>query len=296
MRGSNVPDAEPLLLPMPSVEPGAVAASIGVAAAMGFVALGIVVATASIGLGIGTGLVGGLATPMWTVAASALWQHGPGAFWVALGLFLAARGWWGFSGLAFAGAVMTRPHLMVIGAAVGVLVAWRERRWRPVLAMGSGSAAGVAGLLLFNLWLWGRLTISGGYSSGFAENLASADLLSFAKNVMGALIDPYVGLLVVTPFLVPLLLRLVPAWRELPVWAKGAALGGCLYLLIQYKANRFSGGGGFAGYRYPLEAMVGFAPLFAVSYRQWVAGRRLAWLIFWLLVALATFRLVTWWI
>lgn len=295
MTGTNNPDAEPLLLPMPSVRPGAVAASVAVAGAMGLIAAAVAGASASMRLGVGTGLVGGLATPMWTVAASALWQHGPGAFWVALGVFLASRRRYGWSGLAFAGAVMTRPHLAAIAAGLGLYDAWKERRLRPMAMIGGGTAAGLIGLLTFNYWLWGTLTVTGGYSPDFAENLSSFDLLGFAANVLGALVDPYVGILVISAFIVPLLLRIHPAWNGSPTWVRGAALGGVLYLLIQLKANRYSGGGGFVGYRYPLEPLVACAPLFGLAYPHWAHGDRVRRWAFWILVGAAVVIFFLWW-
>lgn len=295
MVGTNNPDAPPLTLPMPSVEPARVAASIAVAAAMGFLSLAVLKASGRVSLALGAAYVGGLATPMWPVAASALWQHGPGALWVALGVYLASRSSYAWAGLSLGAAVITRPHLAAVAAGLGLFVAWKERRWGPALQIGAGSAVGLAGLLAFNWWLWGRLTITGGYSETFAEQLGSGDFVWFAQNVFGALVDPRVGLLVISPFVVPLLLRIRPAWRSAPSWAKGAALGGILYLLIQLKANRYSGGDGFVGYRYPLEAMTAAGPLLALAYRHWTDGRRVAWLIFWGFVAIAMLRFILWW-
>ena len=44
-------------------------------------------------------------------------------------------------------------------------------------------------------------------------------------------------------------------------------------LLFQYKANRYTGGSGFATYRYPLEALTAAAPVLVLSYTEWVAKR-----------------------
>ena len=46
-----------------------------------------------------------------------------------------------------------------------------------------------------------------------------------------------------------------------------------MYLLFQYKANRYTGGSGFATYRYPLEALTAAAPVLLLSYTEWVAER-----------------------
>lgn len=237
MRGSNKPDAPPISLPMPSMRPGSVAASVAVAGAMGFMALATVSAAGSWTLGVGAGLVGGIATPLWPVAASALWLHGPAAFWICLGVFLASRNLHFWAGLAIGGAVLARPHAAAIALGIGCMIAWKERSWRPALLVGVGSSLGLLALLGYNWWLWGVLTITGGYSSDFREGLVSADPAGFLENIIGALADPRVGIFVVTPFLVLLLLRVRPALLDGPAWARGAALGRTLYLLIQLKAN-----------------------------------------------------------
>lgn len=285
MIGTNNPDAPPLELPMPSVGPATLAAQIAVAAAMALLAASLAVAGLSPVAAVATGLLAGVATPMWTVAASALWQHGPAALWLAMGVLLVAKSKYFASGLAFGAAVMTRPHLALIAAAVGIYVAWKEHRLRPMVGIGLGSAVGLAGILAYNWWLWGRLTISGGYGRDFTDNLTSGDSVGYVENLFWALFDPAVGIIMVSIFLVPLLLRIRPAWRDAPPWAQGAAIGGILYLLVQYKANRFSGGAGFLGYRYPLEALTAITPLLAFAYPHWVGARPSARTMFWVTVA-----------
>ena len=54
---------------------------------------------------------------------------------------------------------------------------------------------------------------------------------------------------------------------------RGSAVGGLLYLLLQLKANRYSGGEGFWGYRYPLETLAASAPLLLLSYREWLLAQ-----------------------
>jgi len=295
MRGSNKPDAPPISLPMPSMRPGSVAASVAVAGAMGFMALATVSAAGSWTLGVGAGLVGGIATPLWPVAASALWLHGPAAFWICLGVFLASRNLHFWAGLAIGGAVLARPHAAAIALGIGCMIAWKERSWRPALLVGVGSSLGLLALLGYNWWLWGVLTITGGYSSDFREGLVSADPAGFLENIIGALADPRVGIFVVTPFLVLLLLRVRPALLDGPAWARGAALGGTLYLLIQLKANRYTGGAGFVGYRYPLEALAAAAPVLALAYPHWARESRILRSGFWLLVAGSVVVYVIWW-
>jgi hypothetical protein len=64
-------------------------------------------------------------------------------------------------------------------------------------------------------------------------------------------------------------------------------VGGLLYLLVQLKANRFSGGEFFFSYRYPLEALTAAAPLLALAYAGWVAHRRSINLLFFMALAIS---------
>jgi hypothetical protein len=61
-----------------------------------------------------------------------------------------------------------------------------------------------------------------------------------------------------------------------PDWALAADVGGVLYLLIQWRANRFSGGAAFFAYRYPMETLTVMAPGLYLGYQRWVRGRPLA--------------------
>jgi hypothetical protein len=102
------------------------------------------------------------------------------------------------------------------------------------------------------------------------------DFLAYLANVWGALFDISHGLIVWAPFLLILFPGIPSVWKQAPDWVKGAAIGGAVYLLVQLKANRFSGGEGHFGYRYPLEALMAAAPLFALSAQRWVWSRALS--------------------
>lgn len=162
-----------------------------------------------------------------------------------------------------------------------------QRDLKQVLRIGAGSTLGLAGLLWFNWWLWGEVSVTGGYGSGFTGRFLDPEAMGFAENVVRAFVDPTHGLIVFSPFLLVLVPGLRRAWRATPAWAKGAAIGGALYLLIQFKANRFSGGDGFTGYRYPLEALTAVAMLLFLAYRWWVAKRPMMVRLFWACVGAA---------
>jgi len=283
--GYNRSEAAPVAIPVPPFWPGAIAASLSVALAMGFLAVSFrSFATTS------TALVGAylaaLGTTAWSVAANELWQHGPGMMWIALAGVLTGKRLV-LGGLAYGLAVLTRPLNAFIAAGTGIYLSLQRRSPWPALKIGVGAMAGLGVLLAFNAAVFGEPSVLGGYEPGFVSSAQSLDLLGYGRNVVMALVSPTRGLLVWSPFLIVLIPGLVAAWRAAPGWVRGGAIGGAAYLLVQYKANRYSGGSGFATYRYPLEALTAAAPLLFLSYTKWVAKRPRAVRVFRVLAILA---------
>jgi alpha-1,2-mannosyltransferase len=97
-----------------------------------------------------------------------------------------------------------------------------------------------------------------------------------ARNVWGGFFDLARGLFPFSPFLVVLIPGVPAGWRAAPHWVRGAALGGFAYFMLQLAWNRFSGGSGFWGYRYPIEMLVAVTPLMTLSYVEWVRKRPVA--------------------
>jgi len=254
--------------PIPSFVPAAIIAAATTAAAMGLVALlGRTWASRPVaGL---VGLVGGTATSAWSVAGDALWQHGPAMLWVSLGVYLASQDRWLGSGLAFGALVLTRPPVVLVGVALGVMLLIRQRP-APAGRMLVGAMPGVIALLAYNRWLFGTSSVAGGYGSVFSDRLIASDFNAYLSNISDALIDPAFGLFVWSPFVALLLVGVVGASRSAPDWVTASAVGGVLYLLLQLKLNRASGGAGFSYYRYPLEALVASAPILHLAWvRLW---------------------------
>ena len=285
--GHNNPDAEEISLNIPSFVPATIAAALATAAAMGFFASTIPFVGGTVINGVAVGYVGGIATTMWTVGSDALWQHGPAAMWIALAVFLAARANLIWSGLAFGAAILTRPHVAVVAFGVGVFAVITRRSFTPAIKVGLGASLGLGTLLWYNWWVWEKLTISGGYGDVFVNRAVSGRWIAYLENISGALFDTSHGLLTYSPFLILLVPGLREAWKHAPDWAKGAAVGGVFYLLIQLKANRFSGGEGFVGYRYPLETLAASGTILFLSYRHWVREKRLVRLALWMAISLA---------
>jgi alpha-1,2-mannosyltransferase len=195
--------------------------------------------------------------------------------WIALALVLSERHTIA-PGFAFGAAVLTRPPTALIAAATGIYRSWKEHSLRPILGIGAGALIGLALFVAYNNHVFGSASISAGYGTGFEEQALSGDPIAYAKNTFLGAFSATRGFLLWSPFLLVLLPGLRAAWKAAPSWVRGSALGGLVYLLVQYKANRFSGGGGFFTYRYPLEALTAAAPLLYLSYREWVASRVLA--------------------
>ncbi len=281
MGGGAKPEKAPVRIPIPPFAPAAFTAAFSSAAAVLFFALALAVLGATRRSAIAAAYIAGLGTSIWSVTSVQLWQHGPAAMFISLGLYFIARDRLFWGGLAIGGAVLTRPHTALIAAAIGVGLACSGKTIRPIVEVGIGASLGLAALLLFNWWVWGFITVAGGYENCFDERLFSWDLVWYLRNIVDAFFDFKHGLFIYSPFLVVLLLGIVQAGRRGPDWAVYAAGGGALYLLLQLKAENFSGGEGHNGYRYPIETLVAAAPILFVAYHSFVQrssfGRKAFW-------------------
>lgn len=267
---ASAPEASPVNVPVPPLWQATVIAVLSTAAAVAL--LGLVFAgQGGMRAAWVAAWIAGLGTSAWSVASRELFMHGPAMFWLAFGLFLATRTrYWG-SGVAFGAAVLTRPHTAFIAACVGLAIAIRDRSFVPVVRIGVASSLGLVSLLIYNYHVFGRASIWGGYDEAFAENLIGADWGFFLKNVLGGLLAYDQGFLLWSPFLLFLVLGLPRAWRNIDPALLGAAIGGLVYLLLQYRMNRYNPGNTTL-YRYPLEALTASAPLWFAAYLHWIRG------------------------
>jgi hypothetical protein len=251
-------------VPVPSLAPSAIVGSATTAVAMGFLALAFARLHGTVTGPVLAALVAGLGTGAWSVAANALWQHGPAMMWLALAIWAAASERWWLSGLSFGMAALTRPLAAVVAAAVGLIVAVSTRRLRPAVAVGCGAGVGIGLLVLYNRTVFGSPTLTGGYDLAFEQWFVDEGI-GRVENVVLALVSPDRGILVWSSFLALILVGITPAWRRSPVWVRAAASGGLALLGITYWLGYYRGGGGYLFYRYPLEALVALAPLFFVA-------------------------------
>ena len=272
---NNRPDLEQVPFPVPPLWPATLAAAASTAVAAGLLGMAL---QPMLGRrwAMGVSLGFGLATAAWSIASEMLWSHGPALLWIAAALLATSRNRPWLAGAALGGAALTRPHLVLIALALGLTLWVTRRHIMPAVRIGAGAAGGLLLLVLYNFALFDRLTVTGGYGSSVSDQLMDTDLLAYLANIWGALFDISHGLIVWAPFLVVLLPGIPSVWRQAPDWVKGAAIGGAVYLLVQLKANRFSGGEGHFGYRYPLESLMAAAPLLALTAQHWAWPRALS--------------------
>lgn len=261
-----------------SIVPAAVAASTISAAAVATFALVLLALGARPREAATFALLAGVATGTWAVSSDALWTHGPDQLLLSAAMLAAAHGRWWWCGASLGIAELVRSHLAVVALVMGCAAAWHHRRWSPLWQVGLPAAAGLALVGAYGFVVFDVVSLGPGYSAiGYdfvqiADPTGTAAPLSevrrWAVEVAGVVVSPDRGFLLVSPVLVPLVLALRPAWRGAPSWARAAALGGVVYMLVQLKINHFTGGANFWGYRLSLELLTLSGPLLWLAWRH----------------------------
>lgn len=223
----------------------------------------------------------GLGTCAWSTSSQALWQHGPDAFFLALGAYLLVRlddGWGAAAGCgaAYACATACRPSSGLVLAAVGVyLLVARRRRLGPfVLA----AAVPVALLMAYNVRYFGAplqfgQTVRGLLDASALTGRPGVWQTPLLVGLAGHLVSPSRGLLVFSPFLG------LGAWGAVRIWRRPAyavlrplTLAVVAVLLLSSKWYFWWGGWSF-GYRLIVDT-VGLIVLFLAPVLPDVLGRR----------------------
>ena len=190
-------------------------------------------------------------TTVWSVSAQQIWMHGPAQLFLAVGLFLLARGRGSpRAGLAFGLAAAIRP-VDVIVAAVGVLAARRRRFVLGYVAWGMPAAAFLVTYYLVAL-------------GGVRHSYGDIPWAFPPPGWLGLLISPSRGLFVYSPYLLFAVAGFVMAWRGrrderalLVRDASVAALG--IYVVYSFFGSWW--GGWAFGTRYMSDAQ----PLYALA-------------------------------
>lgn len=209
-------------------------------------------------------LIFGLSTPVWSVAADAMWPHTITVLGICGMAWAASRDRWWLVGLLGGVAIWGRLHVAVIVALVGILVGIRRREVGLIVRVGLGSGALLALQSVWTRSIYGSWTPTATYGLAVGDNpFNSSD--NPLVNQLGFWVSPDRGLLVWTPVIVLLLPALVRSWPTLPDWSRALVWGGLTYTTIQGLRNPFDGGDTFYGYRLTLELLACAAPALALA-------------------------------
>lgn len=261
----------------PTIYPGGVAAAFWAAAAVA-VCFAVCRRLVPARVALAATLIFAFATPTWSVSADAMWTHGPNQLWLLLGILFLGSARPVLAGLSAAMTVLIRPHMAVAWAGAGLYHLWSSRRVSHFLLFSLTTLLGAALLVLYNWQVFGHANLLGGYRSDHLE-AGGVGPTVFVVNILGSLISPHRGVLLLTPFLWLLIPGLRPAWSTAPDWVRAAAVAGLCYALVQLYLIRFIGGHGFYSYRTMIEPLTFLVPLLVCSYQAWTTltpGRKAA--------------------
>ncbi len=183
-----------------------------------------------------------LATPAWSTASRAMWQHGPSMLCVAVGLLCALRaqsgqrGWAGL-GAAFATSYAMRPtdSIIIIVMAAWVVIAQR----RHLLAVIAGAVPPLVILVSVNLAIYHQ-PLSPYYTGGQSFDVSGTMLVALAGN----LVSPARGLFIFCPLVALSVAGVVVRWRagELTAFWKALAVIPVLHWIVISAFKHWWGG------------------------------------------------------
>jgi hypothetical protein len=200
-----------------------------------------------------------LATPAWSTASRAMWQHGPSMLCIAVGLLCALRaqagrrGWAGM-GAAFAASYAMRPtdSLIIIIMALWILLAER----RHLLAVVAGAVPPLAILATVDLVYYHQI-LTPYYTGGQQFDVSGTMAVALAGN----LVSPARGLFIFCPLIVLSVIGVVVRWRagELTAFWKALAIIPAAHWIVISAFKHWWGGDSF-GPRFFTDLM----PVFVV--------------------------------
>lgn len=219
-------------------------------------------------------LVFAMGTTTWPISSAELWPHGPGQLWAAAAVASISSGSHLAAGSAFALSITTRPITGIFALVTGVGESWRFRSWRPALKIGLASIVGLAALVLYNRYLFGGWSVTGGYSDDFTTGAIERFALQpYLSNLFEMFLGIRHGFLTTSPILGIAAMGAIQYRKHLEQWMITLAWSGILYLVVHAALNRASGGL-VVFYRYPLAAIVLMSPALLVGAQKiWNSGK-----------------------
>jgi hypothetical protein len=214
-------------------------------------------------------------TGMWTLASAELWTHGPTTMWLSLGLLFLTRDRLLLAGCALSPALLTRPHLAVVSAIVGIWIGLARRSPRATLVIGAPSLLALGLLLRWNDWYFGQTSVGGPYHGAISAAVRPPTdaAMTFLTNIAGTVVSGWCGIVWYTPLVLVLAAAVPVGWRHAPDWARASLVAGLVYLAIQLRVDTFTGGGTLYGNRLVLELFVLATPVVMIGYERWAAER-----------------------
>jgi hypothetical protein len=290
---SEVPGHPHLLNYAPSGVAGATGAALAVLASyLGFRRL------AARRVAVGAAVALAFASSVWSVSADGVWPHTVSHLGLALGILAVSHDRYASGGLGFGLAILSRPHLAVVPAVVGLWSGWDRRSLRPVLLTATTSVLGLLAVVGYSRALFGTWLPVAGYGTYAVDGLTGTGGSVFVTNLVNTLVHPTRGVLIYTPVLLVLLPFLPRGWRIAPPWVRSSAIAGAVYMLVQLRVNTWTGGAQYFGSRLTLETLVLSAPLLLCTWQASVARvpllRALAWLLIGLSVVLHALGATIW--
>ena len=208
-----------------------------------------------------------LGTPLWSVAADAMWPHTITALGLTGMAWAASRDRWLLAGVLGGVGLTGRLHLSAAVAVFGVSAGLAHRQWARTFMVAAGSLPFLVLAASWSRWLYGNWDPAGGYAQVDAYATVAADrtALQTLINWSGLLVSPNKGLLIWTPIVLLLLPSVVRSWGAQPTWAKSLVYGGITYTAVQGLMSVFAGGSAFYGYRLTIELLVSLTPMLAFA-------------------------------
>jgi hypothetical protein len=206
----------------------------------------------------------GLATPVWTVAADALWSHTVCILGIAGMAWASATSRWWLVGVFGGVTLWGRLHAAFIVAVLGVTVGWVRRSPRITAVVGLWSLACLGLFSVWTKWWNGSWSPMASYGSDVINEVAVTGW-HHLSSVLTLFVAADRGIFLWTPVFALLLPAVVRGWSDVPDWARGLLFGSLAYVLLQGWIGPGHGGDSFYGYRYSLELIVGAAPAYAVT-------------------------------
>jgi hypothetical protein len=223
----------------------------------------------------------GAGTCMWSMASQTLWQHGPNAMFLSIGIYcllqIPRSAWWAAGcGAMFGCAVLCRPTMALVVIPVGLYLLatavrrYRERENRPSLGTAFAPlvvyvVAGLPFALIQGYYSW--LHLGSPWASAqmeiarrFTEATGGPWRTPLVEGACGILFSPSRGLFVYSPILLFSFWGIARLWRD-PRLHPMRPLSAAALLLVLMQSKWYSWYGGHSfGYR----LLVDTVPLLAV--------------------------------